>query len=182
MNDIIGPITNPLDPQRLTRRVLGVNHLIAPRVVADAYRILNTKSIIHLKHGLFVRGFIDESRTNGIDEISICNGGSQIVELKDGEIMEYWLHAKDFGIEPVSPELISPPKGKSKGDFSLSILKREISGAPLQMVAANAALLFYLAERSQDWKECYGEAEEILMNGQAYQKMLDVRQVLPKRT
>jgi len=45
MNDIVGPITNPLNPRKLTRRVLGVNHLIPPRIVAEVYKILNEKGI-----------------------------------------------------------------------------------------------------------------------------------------
>lgn len=125
MNDIIGPVTNPLNPQQLTRRVLGVNHLISPRVVADAYCILNKKGITNLKHGLFVRGFIDGSETNGVDEVSVCKGGTNLIELKNGSISEHWIYAEDFGLKPVSPALVSPPKGKSKGDFSLSILKEK---------------------------------------------------------
>lgn len=182
MNDIIGPITNPLDPKLMTRRILGVNHLISPRVVADAYRILNSKGITCLKHGLFVRGFIDGPEGEGVDEVSICKGGTQVAELRDGKIEEYFLHAKDFGLKPVPPELISPPKDKSKGEFSLAILKREVSRPPIQMAVANAALLFYLAEKSQDLKDCYGKAEEILMSGKAYQKMLEVRELLPKQS
>ncbi len=182
MNDIIGPITNPLTPQQLTRRVFGVNHLISPRVVADTYRILNARGITCLKHGLFVRGFVNGSRTDGIDELSICHGGSQIVELTDGKIKEYWIRAEDFGLTPVSCELISPPKGTSKGSFSLAILKGETSGVPVQMVAANTALLFYLAGKSQDWRECYRMAEATLLSGRAYQKMLEVREMIPKET
>lgn len=180
MNDIIGPITNPLDPKLMTRRVLGVNHLISPRVVADAYCILNNRGITFLKHGLFVRGFIDSPEGEGVDEVSICKGGTQVAELKHGNIKEYHLKAEDFGLEPVAPELISPPGEKSKGEFSLLILKRKVSGAPLQMAAANAALLFYLAERSLHLKPCYKEAEEILMSGRAYEKMLEVREMFPK--
>ncbi len=53
MNDIIGPITNPLNPQKLTKRVLGVNHLILPGVVAEAYQILNHEGVTNLQHGFF---------------------------------------------------------------------------------------------------------------------------------
>ena len=180
MNDIIGPITNPLDPKILRRRVLGLNHLIPPAIAAQAYQTLNERGVTFLEHGLFVRGFGDNGEDSGMDELSICKGGTQVAELKNGEIREYWLYAEDFGIRPMPESSISPPPGMSKGDFSLAILKREITGAPVQMIAANAALLFYLAERSQDLKECYRMAEEILLNGKAYQKMLAVQQTVPK--
>jgi len=180
MNDIIGPITNPLDPRILRRRVLGVNHLIPPVVVAQAYKILNQKGVTFLEHGLFIRGFGDNGEDSGMDELSICKGGTQVAELKNGEIKRYWLYAEDFGLEPVPQESISPPEGMSKGEFSLAILKGEISGAPAQMIAANAAILFWLAEKSEDLKVCYQQAEEILESGAAFRRMLEVKRALPK--
>lgn len=175
MNDIIGPVTNPVDPNLMTRRVLGVNHLITPEIVAQAYKILNEKGITNLQHGLFIRGFGNDKKNSGMDELSICRGGTQVAELENGEIKNYWLYAQDFGLEPVAPELISPSH-MSKGVFSLAIL----TGAPAQMVAANAALLFWLAGKSDDLKVCYKQAEEILLSGQANQKMLAVKKALPK--
>ena len=179
MNDIIGPITNPLSAQLMTRRVLGVNHLISPRVVAEAYQILNDRGITNLQHGLFVRGFTSSYRYEGMDEVSVCEGGTQVAELQKGIIRERVLLACDFGLNPALPQEISPPRGTSKGDFSLSILKGEIAGAPLEMVLANAALLFYLAERSQDLRECYAMAEAAHQSGGAHEKMIAVRQRLP---
>lgn len=180
MNDIIGPITNPLSARLMTRRVLGVNHLISPRVVAEAYQILNERGITNLKHGVFVRGFADSDRYEGMDEVSICEGGTQVAELRDGTIREYHLSAHDFGLNPVPPTAVSPPRSMSKGDFSLGILMGEIVGAPLEMVLANAALLFYLAGRSQDLRECYAMAKVVHQSGGAYDKMVVVRRRLPK--
>jgi len=174
MNDVIGPITNPLDPKILSRRVLGVNHLVPPKVLAEAYQILNDRKVTNLRHGLFVRGFGDTVES-GMDEVSICLGGTQVVELKDGVIREYHLDAEDFGLGPVSAASISPPQGMNKGEFSLRILKGEIGGAPLAMVLANAAMLFYLAEASSDLKECYRLAKDVHESGAAYRKACAVR-------
>jgi len=179
MNDIIGPITNPLSPTILTRRVLGVNHLILPGIVAKAYKTLNERGVTHLRHGLFIRGFAGDCNESGMDELSICEPGTQVAELKDGEIREYWLRAEDFGIDLIPVESVSPPKGMSKGQFSMAILKREAPVPSMQMAMANAALLFYLAEKSGSLRECYLLAEEILMSGKAYERMLEVRKMLP---
>lgn len=178
MADIIGPITNPLSPRLMTRRILGVNHVIPPRLVAEAYHILNERNVTDLRHGLFIRGSVSGDHYEGMDEVSICEGGTQVVELLDGRIQEFHLSAKDFGLEPVSVESISPPAGMDKGSFSLGILKGEITGASAQMVLANAALLFYLANRSQDLKECYRMAEAVYQQGLAYQKALAVQSQL----
>lgn len=176
MNDIIGPITNPIDPEIVTASVIGINHLIQPRIVAEAYHILNKKGITNLRHGLFVRGFADKARYDGMDEVSICSGGTHVAELKNGKIREFDLYAKDFGLKTVSLKSIIPQG--SKGDFSLKILKGEVFGPSLQMVLANAALLFYLAKKSQNLGECYKMAEEMHQSGKAYEKMLAVRQML----
>lgn len=161
MNDIVGPITSPVDPQLLTRRVLGLNQLVPPAIAAEAYRILNQRGITNLQHGLFVRGFADERHLKGIDEVSICPGGTQVAELCGNDIREFTLVAEDFGLSPVSVESISPPGGMSKGDFSLSILYGKIGGAPLRMVLANASLLFVLAGRAADYCDGYKMAEEV---------------------
>ena len=165
MNDIIGPITNPLSPHLMTRRVLGVNHLVSPRVIAETYQILNERGITNLEHGFFVRGFAGENRYEGMDEVSICSGGTEVAELRDGLILQYHLFASDFGLNTAPVESISPPAGISKGDFSLEILKGKIGGHPLDMVLANAALLFCLAGRSTDLKECVKMARAAFGDG-----------------
>lgn len=177
MNDLIGPITNPLDPKLLDRRLLGINHLLRPKIVAEAYAILNEKKITNVKHALFVRGFVGSS---GIDELSTCKEGSVIAELKNNEITEYRLLPNDFGLKPAKPASISPPGNMSKGEFSMKILRGEITGPSLEMILANSALLFYIEGRSDDLKECYLQAEETFSSGKAYEKMLDVKKTIPK--
>ncbi|KKU22129.1 MAG: Anthranilate phosphoribosyltransferase [Candidatus Nomurabacteria bacterium GW2011_GWA1_46_11] len=179
MNDIIGPITNPLTPHLLTRRVVGVNHLISPQIVAEAYKVLNERGVTDLQHGIFVRGFADSEHYEGMDELSICEGGTQVAELWDGVIEERHLTAFDFGIDPIPYEDVSPPSGMSKGAFSLGILDGDIKGAPMEMVLANAALLFYLADRAQDMRECYALAEAVHQDGAAKRTALAVRERLP---
>ncbi|HUC02129.1 MAG TPA: hypothetical protein VMA75_04505 [Candidatus Paceibacterota bacterium] len=179
MNDIIGPITNPLHPQLLSRRVLGVNHLVPPHVVAEVYQILNRRGITNLQHGMFVRGFVDSKRYEGMDEISICPGGTQVTELKNGEISEYFLTAEDFGLRSVSRAEITPPVGMSKGEFSKRILSGQISGPALQMVLANAAALFYLAGRSKNLRECYDMAKGIHLQGKDFEKAQSIAARVP---
>ena len=177
MNDIIGPITNPLSSSVLTRRVLGVNHLIPLTVVAEAYQIMNHKKVTNLKHGLFVRGFIDKERNSGMDEVSICIGGTQVVELVYDKVFEYELFAKDFGVETVSVDDVVPIG--NKGEYSMSLLKGEISGNRLNVVLANAAPLFYLSGYSDNFIDCFQKAKSVFESGKPYQTMLAVKEALP---
>lgn len=184
MNDIIGPITNPLSPKLMSRRVLGVNHLIPLDVVAEVYQILNQKGITHLWEGFIVRGFGGENRSSesGMDELSVCPGGTELQVIKHGSMLGWGgasLFAKDFGIEPIPVESVSPPIDMSKGEFSMSILKAEAPVPCLQMAIANATLLFRLAQKSTWMKECYLMAQDVLMSGRAYKRMLEVREMLP---
>jgi anthranilate phosphoribosyltransferase len=181
MNDIVGPITSPVNPRLLTRRVLGLNQLVSPAIAAEAYRILNQRGITNLQHGLFVRGFADERHLKGIDEISICSGGTQVAELCGSDILEFTLAAEDFGISPVSVESISPPEKMSKGDFSLNILHRKIGGAPLQMVLANASLLFVLAGHAFSYLAGYKMAEEVFASGDVIKKVERLKMIIPTR-
>lgn len=176
MNDIIGPITNPVHPHKMKRRVVGVNHLVPVRVIAEAYKILNDKGVTDLQHGLFVRGFIRKDHFEGIDEVSVCEGGTQVAELKDDEIREYHLSAEDFGIDPIPLDSIRPIG--NKGEYSLSILKGEYDGDRLSVVLANAAILFYLDGRHKHLSTCYSTAQDVFESGAAYETMLVVKGML----
>lgn len=181
MNDIIGPITNPLDPKILSRRIVGINHLIPPHVVARAYRILNERGVTKTEHGLFIRGFLNDRSDTGMDEVSICSGGTIVAELRDNEITIRRLSAKDFGLPLAPSEAVSPPTGMSKGDFSLKIIAGEIRGPVRDMILANAALLFYLDGRSSNLVDCLAMARETFDSGAAYERMLAVQARLPKK-
>jgi len=160
MNDIIGPVTNPFDPRLMTMRVLGANHLIPPEVVANAYNLLNQYNVTNLRHGLFVRGFVAEARNGGIDEVSVFPGGTHVAELDDGQIKSYDLYPADFGIR--AAEYFEVPSGtQGKAKFSQDILNGTIDGPPRQLVAANAAVLEYLA-RGMPFDQGFKAAEELI--------------------
>lgn len=179
MNDIIGPITNPIDPKLMTRRVVGVNHLIDPAVVADAYRILNQKGITDMQHLIVVRGYVDFGRPNGMDELSLCGGGTKIAELRGNEVDVRYVEAADFGLKPASVTDISPPNGMSKGDFSLAILHGEILGPALDMVLANAALLFMLAEKTLPPRKAYEAARDTFASDDVLRLVANIREQAP---
>lgn len=163
MNDLIGPITSPVDPSILRRRVLGVNHLVIPQVVAEAYRIMNERGITKLEKGIFVRGYMVQGEEHGMDELSICSGGTAMSQLENGEINSRHVWAADFGISHVDPKMISPPPAMSKGDFSLRIIERKENSGATNTVIANAALLFQL-HAGGSLKEAFGKAREAFEN------------------
>lgn len=178
MNDILGPMTNPLSPFKQKRKIIGVNHLIPGQVVARAYQRLNENGITFMERGFFVRGFVDETRYHGMDEVSICAGGTHIVEFNHGEIKEYDVFAEDFGISPVPQVAITPDM--NKGQYSLRLLKGENTGPALSLILANAALIFVLADKVPALRDGFQMAKEVFETGRPYQLMLEIKQFIPK--
>ncbi|MBU0666902.1 MAG: hypothetical protein KKC26_06060 [Nanoarchaeota archaeon] len=168
MNDIIGPITNPVNPDLVKKRIIGVNHLIEPKTVAEAYNILNAKGLTNVEHGLFVRGFADKNRNGGMDEISLLPGGTIVAELNKGEICSYELFADDFRLPEASYEDIKP-RGDKK-EFSKQILYGKIKGHPKNLILANTAIIEYLAH-GLTLKQGVERANEVLESGKAVQNI-----------
>lgn len=174
MNDIIGPITNPLNPELVKMRLLGVNHLIEPEVVAQAYNVLNDRGVTNLEHGLFIRGFADIQRNGGMDEASLLPGGTKVAELKNGKIRVYDLFAKDFGLSETTYDKITPQG--SKKEFSRRLLCNEISGPARDMILANTALIYYVAH-DMPLKEGVMQADKILNSGKPYELVDEYKKI-----
>jgi anthranilate phosphoribosyltransferase len=69
--NVLGPLTNPAGAQR---QVMGVYSVHLVPIVAETMRLLN------VGHAFVVHGFLDASRTAGMDELSI-SGPSQFAEI-----------------------------------------------------------------------------------------------------
>lgn len=165
MNDIIGPITNPVNPDRMVQRVIGVNHLIPPERVAEAYIIMNEYGVTNVKRGLFVRGFADKQRNGGIDEVSLMPGGTIVAELNDGKVSTYELFAKDFGLPECTPEDLNP--GTNKAETSKQIVQGVIRDARRDTALANAAVLFNL-DSGIPLLQAVKHAGELIDSGKPY--------------
>lgn len=178
MNDIIGPITNPTNPSSLKKRVLGINHLIPPRRVAEAYHLLNQKGLTFVEQALFVRGYADKEGNGGIDEVSIMPGGTLISELNNGQINDYHLTARDFGLEEIDAAEINP--GNNKAETSRKILRGEITDGRREAALANASIIFYLTA-GLSFKEGTEKAREVLASGKPYQVLQEYAQMTQRR-
>lgn len=182
LNDILGPVTCPVNPQKMTRRIVGINHLIKTRDVAEAYDIMNRKGITNVERAYFVRGI----GTFGMDEFSLFPDGTEVSEIRDGKIKgPYFVTAKDFGTEPIkieNPEIIqkttlkgrytihgiSPPiepnqpSAEKKKELSYKILQNDVSDALRNFVKANISPILVLFDEAKDFKEGFEIAEQLL--------------------
>jgi anthranilate phosphoribosyltransferase len=178
LNHLLGPITSPVHPTILRRRVIGINQMIDPLTVAKAYRILNEKGITHMERIFLVRGR-GETDADSMDEVSIASKGTMCVELDTGDISPRNLIAADFGVPEASFHDLAIPKHMSKGNFSMAILQGEIKTGPaVDLVCANAALLFYLAGSATNLRDCASLAREQLTKGKAFELVQSIRRTV----
>jgi len=185
MNDIIGPITNPLHPTIATKKIIGVNQLVKPVIIAQTYKILNEKGVTNIEDGIFVRGFVFEDRQgpkkdDGMDELSTMGGGTLVARLNKEIISEYNLYAPDFGVKTSYYENIKPPmiNGKyQKGQFSFQILQNKVEGPAKELILVNAALIEHLANGTE-LKESYKKMRDTLESQQAYKNIKELKEFL----
>ena len=127
MNDIIGPMTNPINPAELTVKLVGTNQIVPPMVVARAYALLNKKEVTKVEKGLFVRGHVVKGNTHRtIDEISILNAGTEAVLLFGEEVSQFRITYDTFGFRaPAKFKDLIPEENNAvdKIDYTRKVLE-----------------------------------------------------------
>ena len=106
---------------------------------------------------------------DGLDEISICSE-TTISELKDGQISEYKISPKDFGLNISSFDQISA----SSSQESLLHVNRAFEGeksAVQNMIALNSGAALYVASIVNSMSDGVEMAFDLMNSGQAAQKL-----------
>ena len=152
--NILGPLTNPAGARN---QVLGVFH---PDLVGIQARVLQRLGSHHV---MVVYG------KEGLDEISV-SGETMIAELKDGDVREYVVHPRDFGIETAALATIRVDSGEE----SKAMLLRALDGshAPARdIVALNAGAAIYAAGLASTHANGVQRALEMIASGAAHAKL-----------
>ncbi len=150
--NILGPL---LSPVKANRQLIGTPRLEYARIIAEVSKILGKERVI-VAVG-----------SDGLDEVTLT-GVTHIVELKDKRIEEYEITPADFGVEPIADfSEISTESPEHNIEMAKLILSGKEKGKLTQLVLVNAALALYIAEVSDDLKECYKLAKDTLDSGKA---------------
>ena len=152
--NILGPLTNPAGAPH---QLLGVFH---PDLVGILVRVLQR---LGSRHVLVVHG------SDGMDEITLA-GETMIGELKDGEVTEYTIHPREFGLETCSSEALKVWDAKQAKDMLLSVLD-DLPGPARDIVLLNAGAAIYVADRAATLGEGIEQAREVLRSGAAREKL-----------
>ena len=152
--NILGPLTNPANPKG---QVLGVFDEDLTTIMAQSLKNLGLERCM-VVHGL-----------DGLDEITITTK-TKVSELKNGEIYEYYLDPKDYGIPFNQIEKIQGGNPEENAEILLDILKGE-KGPKRDMVLLNAGAAMYVGKAVDSLEDGIEKSKEIIDKGLALDKL-----------
>ena len=152
--NILGPLTNPAGAQL---ELMGVFH---PDLVGIQARVLQR---LGSRHVMVVHGL------EGLDEISI-SGPTLVAELKNGQISEYRIEPREFGLKTHDGQSIRVDGVERSKAMVLSALDNE-AGAARDIVALNAGASIYVAGLAPDLAAGVKKAQSVLASGAARKKL-----------
>lgn len=147
--NILGPLVNPAVPQTM---LLGVYtpELLLP--IAQALQLTGVK-----------RAFVVHG--SGLDEIAL-HGDTQIIEIKDGKLIERIISPQDFGLKNYSLEEIKGGTPSENADIIKAILSGKGLDAHNAAVVINCAALLYLHDKAESLEVAAQLASNVLKSGQ----------------
>ena len=152
--NLIGPLTNPFD---LNGQLLGVPRKEYAQKMAEALKILGRENAVVI------------NGDNKVDE-AILTGTNYISILKNGEIENIEVKAKDYGIREVSLEEIKGGTPKENAEILKAVLKGE-KGPHREVVVFNSALGLMACGITNTIEEGSELSKKALDTGIAYEKL-----------
>lgn len=146
--NILGPLVNPAAPSIM---LLGVYTPELLKPIALALQLTGVK-----------RAFVVHG--SGLDEIAL-HGDTQVIEIKEGELIERTLSPQDFGIQNYSLDDIKGGTPQENADIIKAILSGNGQEAHNAAVIINCAALLYLHDKTDDLKSAAQLASEVLASG-----------------
>lgn len=152
--NILGPLTNPAGAKN---QVMGVFH---PDLVGIQARVLQR---LGSRHVMVVYG------VEGLDEISI-SGDTLVGELKNGEVREYTIHPRQFGMQTSDIADIRVHDVIQAKDMLLSVLANQ-PGPARDILALNAGAAIYTAGLAESHESGVKKALAVIASGAAKAKL-----------
>lgn len=152
--NILGPLLSPINAKR---QIIGTSSVENAKIIVEAAKELNKERV------LVVTG------CDGLDDVTL-SGPTNVFELRDGQIKEYKVEPKDFGIKPISNFAeISGGSAEENIKIAISILKGQDRSRKTDLVLVNTAMALYLTDEAEDLKDAYMIAQKTLGSGEAYE-------------
>jgi anthranilate phosphoribosyltransferase len=156
--NLLGPLTNPAG---VRHQLVGVFHPSKAMLMAQALRALESERVLVV------------SGEHGLDEIA-PTGTTTVVDLNRGELHQYQVTAKDFGLDPAPLETIQGGDPETNAAILRAVLGGERHPARTA-VLMNAAAALVAAEVAASLIEGTALAARILDSGAALAKLEGLR-------
>ena len=152
--NILGPLTNPAGAGN---QLIGVFHRDLVGILTRVLQRLGSR------HVMVVHG------EEGLDEISI-SGDTLVGELRDGEVREYIVHPRQFGLPLSDLKDVQVGDGSESRDMLLSVLANK-AGPARDIVALNAGAAIYTAGQAESHESGVKKALTVIASGAAKAKL-----------
>lgn len=152
--NMLGPMTNPAS---VKRQVLGVFNRDLCRPLAEVLLRLGSEHVmvVHAEDGL--------------DEISVV-GRTFVAELKNGEISEYTIEAKDFGIDYENLDGLIVDSAQASLSLIQDAFKNKNQKAQ-DVIKLNAGAAIYVAGLAATLADGIAMADDAIVSGGAAEKL-----------
>ncbi len=148
--NILGPLTNPANAKHILMGVFNAE------LVGIQTRVLQS---LGMSHAMVVFG------RDGLDEISL-EGSTLIGELKNGQVSEYEIHPRDFGLSTAPTSSFQVANAEESKQIVLRVLGGE-SGPASDIVCLNAGATLYVADLAPDIASGIAMAKAAIASGAA---------------
>jgi len=152
--NILGPLVNPAKPNIM---LLGV---YTPELLMPMAKALQLTGV---KRAFVVHG-------SGLDEIAL-HDETQVVEIKQGELIERTIKPSNFGLNSYSLEDIKGGTPQENAAIIKAILSGNGESAHNAAVIINCAALLFLHNKAETLKEAAQLAAEVLSSGKGLQTL-----------
>ncbi|MDP3149714.1 MAG: anthranilate phosphoribosyltransferase [Ignavibacteria bacterium] len=158
--NMLGPLTNPAG---VKHQLIGTFNNQAAELMCSAAEYLGFEKVCFV------------CTDNRFDEI-LLNGETNVYEYdKTNGTKNYKITNETFSYPKVTLEEIAGADAKTNADIILNVLRDKKSNGAFYTVCANAAMALYAANFSSDLEVCKLAAEESILSGTAYDKLVALK-------
>jgi anthranilate phosphoribosyltransferase len=153
--NVLGPLTNPAAAKA---QLLGVYDHRLTTPIAESLRLLGCEEAM-VVHGI-----------GGMDEISTI-GETAVSWLKEGEVCNYELTPRDFGVKTATHEEIKGATPDESGEILFKVLNGQAEDAYTDIVLVNGVAGLIVAGKTDNFSHAMEIARESIESGAAYGKL-----------
>lgn len=158
--NMLGPLTNPAG---VKRQLIGTFSLNAAETMCKAAEYLGQEKVCFV------------CSNDKFDEIHLGEETS-VFEFNEGEkISDYKISNDTFGYPKTKYDEIKGDSAERNAEIILNVLDKKNKNSAYYITAANAAMGLYAAGYSNDLKKCAAAAEDSILSGSAYSKLMELK-------